>query len=430
MKQDKSRIISIACDDSRSDGAFLTGDLALSLAGQGNRVCLIDSARSTDCAGPLSAIKLPGSSGNLVLYDLPLSYTAGVICLGLDFIPQNGSSGLSIPGPECYDFILVNSPARPGRESMSLFLEAELLILVMKPSKSSLIRNYTLLKILKQKGYDRIPGIVLDMGHENIDPERFTNRFSDKCRKHLGLTLSYLGTVPESSTSGIYNKRIQDLFPEFKPAAKNPGPFDFWESSLAGLIQSNIRQIYGHKAFLKPDREHEPDDRDHDFDLEDCQPVQEEIPFFFQDQDDEQQKLHEPLVSDPDENPDFTSGTDRLRIGIICSDESLWSLLEDMFREKGHEPLNMLNGKPEVPDIFICSFDKPEKPYLDALKKNAGIPCIWLSQYKKFSPPWTSGLKFVQVLEKPFSLENVYMAVEKAARKNKTSADFKTALPV
>jgi len=437
MSKDTSKIISIAGDEANQVRTSLVRDLVLTLAGQGYKVCLIDSAHKQGDNGPPSEIEPPRSRRNLVLYDLPLSYTANVICLGLDFIRLNGSGADHLAGTECYDFVIVNTPPELGEKTMSFCLSAGRLILIMNPVMPSLIKTYSLLKNLKHLGYGQVPWVLLNRVPEGIDPERLTRKFSDKCTKNFGLTLSYLGSIPGEPSSqeksgninsqgpgdhlhfnsATFNNFTQKLSLKFKPPASRPGPFDFWETSLASLIRDNITEIYGQIPEQEADSNSASDECEHDFLLDYEKLVHEETPRYSPDLDNKQKQENEPAGSRPEKHRS-KSRPASLRIGIICTDESLRSLLEDMFREKGLETRNMMNEIHGIPDILICSMDKPDKRCLEVLKKNAGVPCIWLSQYRKFSPPWAEGLHLVQILEKPFSLENVYTAVGKASLNN------------
>jgi hypothetical protein len=432
MSRDKSRIISIARGETGKAGKSLAQELALALARNGNKVCLMDSCHNHNNQEPPSGILPPLAGKSLVLYDLPLSYRANVICLGLDFISANGPGPDHLPETECYDFVLVDNVPGLDKKNISFCLEAGELILIMNSSRSCLSRNYVLLKTLKQNGYDQVPGILFDTVLNNVDPAGLARRFSDKCRRDFKMSLSYLGVIPEkpsaqgesgnnhlimhrqksSPDSKAFNDFIQNLSNRFRATKKLPNPFDFWESSLASLIKSNISEIFRQQPPQESDSGHEPAGYERDFLLDPEKPVRKETPKPCSSLDNKQNREQDPGPGEAVRDKPLKK---TLRIGIICSDESLRSLLEDMFREKGLNPLNMMNGKHGSPDILVCSMDKPDKPYLDTLKKNAGIPCIWLSQYKKFSPPWTAGVRFVQILEKPFSLDNIYRAVEKAA---------------
>jgi hypothetical protein len=434
MNREKPTVISIApCEPGRA-GASLARELALALAARGSKVCVMEPPHAhSEPEEPISEVRFSGSRSRLAAHDLPLSYHADVVCLGLDLISLNGRGTECLQGTECYDFVLVDNAPGLDRKGISLCLESESLILIISPSRSSLSRNYSLLKTLKQEGYDRVPGVLFRNARDGLDTAGLTRRFSDKCSKDFGLSLSYLGVMtenppargePANSDSGVYEQKpgpgskkiddfVQNLAGKYLAAAKPPSPYDFWETSLASLIRSNISDILSRKHRPGPDLVDGPAKSDHDLLFDPEHPVQEEAPRAWTGPEDNQKHEH-PAWPGPEKSPNHPR-KNILRIGIICTDESLRTLLEDMFREKGMSPLNMMNGNHESPDILVCSLDKPDKPCLDALKKNAGIPCIWLSQYKRFSPPWTSGLRFVQILEKPFSLENIYRAVEKAA---------------
>lgn len=434
MNREKPALISIAPSEPGRTGESLALELALALAARGGKVCVMKSPQAySEPEETLSGIRLVRFPGRLTADDLPLSYRANVLCLGLDLIPLNGCGPECLRGTECYDFVLVDNAPGLDKKNISICLESESLILIMEPSRSSLGRSYTLLKALKQEGYSRVPGVLFRSARDGLDPARLTRRFSDKCSRDLGLTLSYLGVLTQNPSpqgepgnnescgygqkpgpgSNEFNDLVQNLADKYMACAKPPSPYDFWETCLASLIRSNISDILSRRPQHETDYEDKPAKSDHDLLFGSEHPVREKS--LRTQAGREESRNDEHLTWPVPEKSGYQTREKALRIGIICTDHSLRTLLEDMFREKGLNPLNMMNGNHESPDILVCSLDKPDKPSLDALRKNAGIPCIWLSQYKKFSPPWTSGLRFVQILEKPFSLENIYRAVEKAA---------------
>ncbi len=435
MHSTKPRIISITSGESGSGKTSLTRSMAWILASKGNKVCLIDHDSGLPGFGVSSGIQPPAGKENNVLFDLPLSYAANVICLGLDFIPgiRLGTDYLS--NVDCYDYVLIDHPTGINNKILSFCLASSELILVVRPSKTSLAKSFGLLKTLSQHQFSQTAYILLNRAPVNFDAHELMDRFRAKCKSSLGLTLSLLGFIPEDPV--FENEPLQQALLTEKQANYCPGGMalqqaakillsessfdlgqeqrnDFWELSLAGLIKSNLLQ-----TFVQNQRP------------ETCsmQVLSRDDPRVQEPQQQSTPSPAKPLAAEATRQepepagPSLNSRNDQagekgLKIGIICPDRSLRLMLEDMFRAKGYIPKNAIADNGQALDILVCSMNNSEKKYLEILNKYDYLPCIWLSEYKKFAPDWLKNLKKVQILEKPFYLENIYRAVEKAAGQN------------
>lgn len=437
MHSTKTRIISITSGESRSGKTSLTRSMAWILASKGNKVCLIDHDSGLPGFGVLSGIHPPAGKEGNVLFDLPLSYAANVICLGLDFIPGIRLGIDCLSSVDCYDYVLVDHPTGINNKILSFCPVSSELILVLKPSKTSLAKSFYLLKSLSQNQFSQTAYMLLNRVPVNFDAYGLMDRFRAKCKSSLGLTLSQLGFIPEDPV--FENEMLhQALLTEkqancpgvlaLEQAAKmllSDSSFDlgqeqcndFWELSLSELIKSNLFQTFAQNSRpetcsmqgLSKDKPKVQDPRKQSMPSP-AKPLAAEAA----------RQRPEPAPAGPSLNPsNDQAGEKGLKIGMICLDRALRLMLEDMFRAKGYIPKNAMADNGQAPDILVCSIKSSEKNYLDILDKYNKLPCIWLSEYKKFAPDWLKSLKKVQILEKPFYLENIYRAVEKAAGQNK-----------
>ncbi len=102
-------------------------------------------------------------------------------------------------------------------------------------------------------------------------------------------------------------------------------------------------------------------------------------------------------------------------VGILCPDGSLRQLLEDILHERGYRT-HVVNGAPTTEirmELLVCSIAKVDGIVRQAIQDLGDVPCIWLSQYSQSIPPWATGLNVVEIVEKPFSLEKIFSALER-----------------
>ncbi|WP_051617451.1 AAA family ATPase [Desulfonatronovibrio hydrogenovorans] len=456
MTRRKTRIISIASGKGGAGKTTLAVNLAWSLWSKGGKVCLVDADLGLSNVDVVLGLEPGATLEDVVLKNQPLSSAITVVRPGFDVI--SGGSGVSaladlpvekrksflekLSGLSGYDFILLDNSPGINRQVVSFCLAAREIIMVINPEPSSVTDGYALLKVLKQNNMHQVPMLLFNRVPEGLDVHRLMNRFAGTCKKFLNLELAFLGGIPDDPAFRSASAQLKTLVslnpvsPGAMAISRTAGlmvthprartfkvdPRDFWEKSLVNIIQraspdpparrnspggsESLEALLAHAEKLVRTIEEKGIRK-----LSAVPGALEKVRKFKKVLD---EIVLDPVQTTPSENP----GLKQLRVGLLCPDESLRSMLEEILREKGHLP--QLPGEKGfqdglIPDILLCSMGKPDTDYLRALDNYKDIPCIWLSEYKKQVPGWAASIKPVSILEKPFTLDKIYLAVEEAA---------------
>ncbi|WP_052812941.1 AAA family ATPase [Desulfonatronum thioautotrophicum] len=103
-------------------------------------------------------------------------------------------------------------------------------------------------------------------------------------------------------------------------------------------------------------------------------------------------------------------------VGIISPDQALRQLLHDVLLQRGYLPV-MINGSKESgprPEVLLGSASRTDASIAEIASEMAGTPWVWLSEYAQPPPLWAVHTTCFEVLQKPFTLEQVDAAIHRA----------------
>lgn len=450
-RKSTTRIISIASGKGGAGKTTLAANLAWSLAAEDKKVCLIDVDLGLSNIDVILGLKPKATLEEVILGDHPLSSAVSIVRPGLDVI--SGGSGVSaladlaparrraflerISTLDHYDYVLLDNSPGINSQVISFCLAAREIIVIINPEPSSVTDGYALLKVLKQKGLHQTPAILFNRVPARLDSLKLMSRFAATCTRYLGIKLAYLGAIPDDPSFKEASSRLKTLV-EHDPAS--PGamavsgaarslisrsskavismePIDFWEKSLASLIQN--------RTFFSPKT----------FDSRGSKPFEEllnDLEILIQAIEKKErtpektnpaalariQELGKKLSSLGQGRLMESLPARKIRIGLLCPEESLRLTLKDILSGKGEVIELGAGSKPDSGqplDIIFCSMGRPDQKYLPILNACATTPCIWLSEYRRHIPGWIKDIQFAHILEKPFSLDRIYQAVDNKA---------------
>lgn len=443
-----TRIISIASGKGGAGKTTLAANLGWALASRDKKVCLIDVDLGLSNVDVLFGLKPKATLEEVILKDQPLSSAISPVRPGLDVI--SGGSGVSaladldparrkaflkrLSTLDCYDFVLLDNSPGINSQVISFCLAAREIIVVINPEPSSVTDGYALLKVLRQTGLHQTPAILFNRLPARLDSEKLMGRFAGTCNKYLGIKLAYLGAIPDDASFKEASARLKtlvdhdpassgaktvfrianSLISQSSPAFINMESIDFWEKSLASLIQS--------KTLVLPGAQDSWQSKPVDELLKNLEMLIESIgknekkvenlnPAVFA-RIQEMGKRLSRMGQNLSQRPETAK---RIRIGLLCPEDSLRLALKEVLATKW-EVIELKASSQKEPgqslDIVICSMGKPDDEYLSVLDDFSSKPCIWLSEYRRQVPSWVKNIQFSHILEKPFSIDRIYQAVE------------------
>jgi len=422
--------------------------LAWTLAERGRRVCLVDVDLGLSNVDVLLGLTPEYTLEDVIFRDAPMARAVTKVRPGLDVV--SGGTGVAaladldreqraaflekINTLQQYDFLILDNSPGIHRQVIAFCLAAREQIVVMNPEPSSVIDGYALLKVLRQNGLHRPPYVLLNKVPQGFDQNTLMQRFASVCKKHLNLLILALGAVPEdpffreaaaravlpvaarshSPGSAALIRAADLLAKRSELKVLHTEAAEFWEASLINFFQGlHVPAAPDGARALGPVSPRDLVSR--------LEQVLQEL-----------EALEPGKVSREAENARrlaragerllrLARGLRKTRVskksvGVLSPDAFLEALLSDLLREKGCQPV-VINGQPRNDldlDLLICSVNKPDQTVLRNLKTLAAVPCIWLSEYTTDVPAWAGLLNVIAVVEKPFSLDKIYQALDKA----------------
>ncbi len=271
-----SRIIAVASGKGGAGKTSVAVNLAFALARMGRRVCLLDADLGLSNVDILLGISPTLTLEQVLFEGLPMERAVTPVGPGVDVIA--GSSGVSRMaelsrnrrarlGTEfaklsTYHYLLVDNSPGITSQVVSLCLACGELLLVVNPEPSSMTDAYALIKVLKENGMCRSPGLLLNRVASEAQAVDIHARMKAACARHLSLGCRYLGSIPRDEAMSASAARQRPLL-EWSPAApaaraflklaaalerddlavtgSSGHPTDFFERSMVRLLEGPIR---------------------------------------------------------------------------------------------------------------------------------------------------------------------------------------------
>ena len=233
-------------------------NLAIALSEQGQKVLLLDG--DTDLANvSIMAGAYPQRTladvvaGRCAMQDIIMT-TYG----GLDLIP--GASGvqdcmeLSEQGglavlralhelENRYDTVIIDTASGLQAVGLHMIAAAELACMVVTPDPASLTDAFSLMKVLKRRGYRRTPAVIVNMAQGASQARSVFQRFNGACQRHLQWSLYYLGALWRDET---LRQSVLDQMPVTVLPASDPSCRQF--HSLAEMLNVHVGRLPPRKA--------------------------------------------------------------------------------------------------------------------------------------------------------------------------------------
>lgn len=233
-------------------------NLALTLARRDNRVLLLDG--DTDLANVSIMVGLyPRKTlANVMAGECRLEDIILETDYGLHIVP--GASGVQ----ECmdmgpteslrilralynlenrYDYVITDTAAGLQAAGLHMIAATELACMVVTPDPASLTDAFSLIKVLRRRGYNRIPSILVNMAQGASQARSVFQRLDAAAQRHLGISLHYMGGIwrDETLRQSVLNQKPVALLPVSDPSCRQ-------FHTLADMLDVRLSQLPRRKA--------------------------------------------------------------------------------------------------------------------------------------------------------------------------------------
>jgi MinD-like ATPase involved in chromosome partitioning or flagellar assembly len=205
-----ARVIAITSGKGGVGKTNITTNLGISLAAQGKKVCIFDADTSLaninillgltptytlehllNGEKAIQDILLPGPGG---LHIIPAA--SGIVeLISLDKTQQQRLLAGIKQLESQFDYLLIDTAAGISESLLSFLQAAPYTIVTITPEPTSLTDAFSLLKVLKNRGYNQSLLVIVNMA-AGLDSAHSTyKRFRDAVAKYLHLKVFYLGYI-------------------------------------------------------------------------------------------------------------------------------------------------------------------------------------------------------------------------------------------
>jgi len=212
-------------------------NLAIALSKTGSKVCLFDGdtslANTNIMLGLYPAYTLEHLfTGERSIQDIVINGPEGIQivpgasgvaqCVELDVGQQQRLVTSMQSIEKHYDYLLVDTAAGIGPTVLHFIAASQVAAIVITPEPTSLTDAFSLLKVLKRRGYRRKAQIIVNMATSPSQAKKAFTRFSQAVEKYLSLRTEYLGSVwmDESMRNAVTTQKPVALFPKADPSAR------------------------------------------------------------------------------------------------------------------------------------------------------------------------------------------------------------------
>ncbi|MBC7183214.1 MAG: MinD/ParA family protein [Marinobacter sp.] len=233
-------------------------NLALTLARQDKRVLLLDG--DTDLANVSIMVGLyPRKTlANVISGECRLEDIILKTDYGLHIVP--GASGVQ----ECmdmgpadslsvlralynlenrYDYVITDTAAGLQAAGLHMIAATELACMVVTPDPASLTDAFSLIKVLRRRGYNRVPSILVNMAQGASQARSVFQRLDAAAQRHLDISLHYMGGIwrDETLRQSVLNQKPVALLPVSDPSCRQ-------FHTLADMLNVRLSQLPRRKA--------------------------------------------------------------------------------------------------------------------------------------------------------------------------------------
>jgi MinD-like ATPase involved in chromosome partitioning or flagellar assembly len=121
-----------------------------------------------------------------------------------------------------YDYVIIDTAAGLQIVGLHMIAAAELACVVVTPDPASLTDAFSLIKVIRRRGYRRTPSILVNMAQGASQARSVFQRLDSAAQRHLDLSLHYMGGIwrDETLRQSVLNQTPVALLPVSDPSCR------------------------------------------------------------------------------------------------------------------------------------------------------------------------------------------------------------------
>lgn len=215
LNKPRAKVISITSGKGGVGKTSTTTNLALSLSSLGKKVCIFDADTSLANINILLGIRPEFTLEHLLTGEKRLKDIIIEGPRGIKVIPSASGiaeyAHLSQQQKEIlittldqlqqqFDYIIIDTAAGIGEDVLDFIRASQYTVVVITPEPTSLTDAFSLLKVLKRSGYNKVPYVLVNMALDNTNSQTIFNRFKSAIKKYIDIQIEYLGYIQVDET--------------------------------------------------------------------------------------------------------------------------------------------------------------------------------------------------------------------------------------
>lgn len=142
-----------------------------------------------------------------------------------------------------YDYVIIDTAAGLQATGLHMIAAAQLACVVVTPDPASLTDAFSLIKVIRRRGYKRTPSILVNMAQGVSQARSVFQRLDSASQRHLGISLHYMGGIwrDETLRQSVMNQRPVALLPVTDPSCRQ-------FHTLTDMLNVRLSQLPAGKA--------------------------------------------------------------------------------------------------------------------------------------------------------------------------------------
>lgn len=137
-----------------------------------------------------------------------------------------------------YHYVITDTAAGLQAAGLHMIAAAQLACVIVTPDPTSLTDAFSLIKVIRRRGYKRTPSILVNMAQGASQARSVFQRLDSAAQRHLGISLHYMGGIwrDETLRQSVMNQKPVALLPVTDPSCRQ-------FHTLADMLNVRLSQL-------------------------------------------------------------------------------------------------------------------------------------------------------------------------------------------